>query len=59
MDKITIIHKLKEIQLKTLHDIPFYAYGDNEAACAMSNRLEEIEGLCQVFIEDTLNEQKD
>ena len=24
------------------HQIPFYAYGDNQAACDMDNRLQEI-----------------
>ena len=26
------------------HNIPYYAFGDNEAACEMSRKLENIEG---------------
>ncbi len=51
MDKITILHKLEEIWSKTDHNIPFYAYGDNEAACALADRLEQINGLCQDLTE--------
>lgn len=33
------LHSIAEL---TNHCIPFYAYGDNEAACEMSHRLQEI-----------------
>ncbi|MBK9067306.1 MAG: hypothetical protein IPL76_10565 [Gemmatimonadetes bacterium] len=36
---------LGEIERKAAHFIPFYAYGDNEAACDMSDRLSEIAAL--------------
>ena len=37
------IDKIKE---ETNHYIPFYAYGDNEAACNMNERLNSIRNLC-------------
>lgn len=33
---------LEKIGDMTNHGIPFYAYGDNQAACEMADKLEEI-----------------
>lgn len=37
----------KKILMQAKHDIPFYAYGDNQAACAMADRLDIIYKLCE------------
>lgn len=39
-----LLDKIKSI---ALHNIPYYAFGDNEAACEMSNRLVEIYKLAE------------
>lgn len=36
---------VEEIHRLTEHGIPVYAYGDNEAACALANRLADIAAL--------------
>jgi hypothetical protein len=36
------------------HGIPFYAYGDNEAACDMASRLEQI-GHELRYVRDLIN----
>lgn len=43
----------KQILELTEHNIPFYAYGDNEAACELSRRLIEVASIVNqwVFIE--------
>mgnify|MGYP000864561798 CR=1 FL=1 len=33
---------LDKIDALVSHHIPFYAYGDNEAACELASRLEQI-----------------
>lgn len=35
----------KQILELTEHNIPFYAYGDNEAACELSRRLNEVASM--------------
>jgi hypothetical protein len=40
---------LKLILTKSRHGIPYYAYGDNEAAVDMSDRLDTIDdAVCQL-----------
>lgn len=36
---------LADIKMIAEHGIPYYAFGDNEAACDMNNRLAEIYSL--------------
>jgi hypothetical protein len=36
------LHRINEL---CAHGIPYYAYGDNQAACEMANRLKEIANL--------------
>jgi hypothetical protein len=38
---------LEEIKALTEHNIPYYGYGDNEAACELANRLAEIYKICE------------
>lgn len=35
-----LLTQLKQILQAIPHDIPFYAYGDNEAACQMDSKLQ-------------------
>jgi len=46
LDKNYILTKLEEMQKETHHGIPFYAYGDNQAGCEFSNRLDLIDRMC-------------
>lgn len=39
---MSAIKLLEEILVLASHDIPFHAYGDNQAACELSHRLEKI-----------------
>ena len=42
MDKDVICSILENISRIANHQIPYYAYGDNQAACDMDLRLKEI-----------------
>jgi len=42
MNKNIICSILEDIANTADHQIPYYAYGDNEAACDMGLRLKEI-----------------
>jgi len=42
MNENEICNILEDIAHIADHQIPYYAYGDNEAACEMSSRLKEI-----------------
>jgi len=44
---------LEEIESESAHYIPFYAYGDNEAACEMAGRLDRISVLVARALETT------
>ena len=39
------------------HEIPYYAYGDNEAACDMSNRLVKIADGLTIIMEELIEEE--
>jgi len=38
------------------HCIPFYAYGDNEAACDMSHRLQQITKVAELMRDRLMDE---
>ena len=38
---------LEEIKTLTAHNIPYYGYGDNEAACELADRLSKIYKICE------------
>lgn len=47
---------LEQIARLAQHYIPYYAYGDNEAACEMSHRLEKIYKLaCENIVQQPLS----
>lgn len=47
---------LMEIVKQANHCIPFYAYDDNEAACDMSHRLEEVIKLAKAMRDQIMND---
>lgn len=49
---------LDDIAKTANHQIPFYAYGDNEAACDMSDRLQEIYEKAIQHIRDVNTKEK-
>ena len=51
-----IVSIFEDIANKANHQIPYYAYGDNEAACDMSRRLSEIYDQAMQARQDVLNE---
>jgi len=50
-----ICNILEDIAKTANHQIPFYAYGDNEAACDMDLRLKEIYDKAMQHRRDILN----
>lgn len=58
MDKNTICNILEDIAKTADHQIPFYAYGDNEAACDMDLRLREIYEKAIQYMQDILEEEE-
>ncbi len=50
---------LNEILQIADHQIPFYAYGNNQAACDMGKRLETIYHLSNNILEEYLKTKKD
>ena len=42
-----VLESLEGIDDQTHHFIPYYTYGNNEAACEMSHRLDKINELAQ------------
>lgn len=55
MQNEVICNVLEDIAKTADHQIPFYAYGDNEAACDMSDRLQEIYEKAMQHRRDILN----
>lgn len=56
-----VLESLEEIDKQTHHFIPYYAYGDNEAACEMSHRIDKINESAQeatAFIQTKIDELK-
>lgn len=47
-----MLFELEEIRNRAKHAIPFYAYGDNEAAVDMSHRLEDIAQMADQIINE-------
>jgi len=47
-----MLFELEEIKKRAKHAIPFYAYGDNEAAVDMSHRLEDIAQMTEQIINE-------
>jgi hypothetical protein len=47
---------LMEIVKLADHCIPFYAYGDNEAACDMSHRLQQITKAAELMRDRLMDE---
>ena len=48
---------LMEIVKLADHCIPFYAYGDNEAACDMSHRLEQVTKLAEAMRDRIMDDE--
>ena len=46
------------IYINSIHNIPYYAYGDNEAACDLAHRLERIEKLLYPILQEADEEEK-
>ena len=57
MDKNIICSILEDIAETANHQIPSYAYGDNEAACDMDLRLREICQKAMQHRQDILEEE--
>ncbi len=53
-----IVKIFEEIKTASNHQIPLYAYGDNEAACNMDNRLREIHNTCIQIIDEIEKEDE-
>lgn len=52
------LESLRMIDDLTHHNIPQYAYGDNEAACELAQRLEKIEHLLFPIIQEAEEEDE-
>jgi len=57
MNKNIICSILEDIANTADHQIPYYAYGDNEAACDMGLRLKEIYDKVMQHRQSILNDE--
>lgn len=57
LSNVGLADELMEIVKQANHCIPFYAYGDNEVACDMSHRLEEITRLAEAMRDRIMDDE--
>lgn len=51
---VRLADDIAEILSNCQHEIPSYAYGDNEAACDMANRLDNIRRIADNLLRSEL-----